>query len=465
MLLPVVLLAIAACTPPGPSTCKLTDATTCTNGLVCERVTGEGNPYCVQPVQLSGTVKVFGGTAAIGNAEIIAVDSKGIAIGPMVKSDSDGTWTMRVVADRSDLKGAPIFRTVSLRVQAQDHFAFPSVIRTAQPIDMSGATAASTDKPWIFASALTDVTLTVLPDGEKGNKGVAGTLELATTDAALVVLEGASRHYATVADSTGAFHLMNVIPGAYKAQAYAKGVNFTAVDVTAAAGAESPGVSVKKDAAATMTATITGSVQLVPGSNGAGTSVVLFPASTFSEALTRGERVPGLRAPESGTPNLTGQYTISGIPNGAYVAVVASDNDGNVRDPDPAIAMAQIARVIVTAGAGDNNPVFKVAGAIETVSPGAADAVEEVAGTPTFTWKPFDGATVYELSVYTQQGTLTWGKLGILEVKNAQGNVTQAYEGPMLKPGVVYQWRLMARGALLKPVSLTEDLKGLFSVK
>ncbi len=457
-LMSAALLALAACSPATPTTCKLTDATTCTNGTVCERVTGEGNPHCFQPVQLSGTVKVFGGTTAIANAEIVAVDSKGIPVGPMVKSDSDGTWTMRVVADRSNLEtGAPIFRTVSLRVAAQDHLAFPSPIRTSQPIDMSGATAASKDKPWIFTSALTGVTLTALGDSEKGNKGVSGTIELGSADGALVVLEGSTRSYSTVPDSTGAYHFMNVVPSKYTVAAYAKGVGYNRPEVTTVAGTESTGVALTKDSAA-MTATLTGSVQLVPGANGAGTSVVLFPASTFIEALGRGETVPGLRAPESGTPNVTGQYTISGVPNGSYVAVVATENDGNVRDPDPAIAMAQIARVVVTAGTADNNPVFKAVGAVEILSPGAGAEVEAVAGTPTFTWKPFDGATVYELSVFTQQGTLTWGRLGIL-------GTSQAYEGPMLKPGFVYQWRVQARGALLKPVSLTEELKGLFSVK
>ncbi|MBS1152174.1 MAG: hypothetical protein H6Q89_3872 [Myxococcaceae bacterium] len=458
----LVLFAVTACTPPGPATCKLTDATPCTGGLVCERVKDKGNPYCFQPVLLKGTVKVLGTTTAIANAEVSAVDVNGVPSGAVATSDGEGAWTLRIETERSDEKGTPIFRTVTLRAAAQDFQPFPSGVRTSLPIDTSAAKAEAEGKPLVLASSQTDLALAPLADAEKGNKGVSGTVELTAGQPALVVLEG-SRTYTTSPGATGAWHLFNVAPGTYKAQAYSKGSNYTAVEVTVVAGTEKTGVEIKKSGVAT--ATMMGSVSLVAGANGAGTSVVMAVESTFIDVLARGELVPGLRAPESGAPTLSGSYTISGIPDGKYVVLAAFENDGNVRDPDPNISGTQISHVSVANGVASANPVFKVTGAIEMVSPGAGDTVEEIAGTPTFTWKPYSSAKSYELVVFSAQGTKVWENLAVLDIKNGSGNIAAPYNGPALKPGVVYQWRATARGTLLNPISMTEDLKGLFLVK
>jgi hypothetical protein len=458
------LVALSACTPPGPATCKLTDATPCSGGLVCERVKGEGNPYCFQPVLLKGTVKVLGATTPIANAEVSAVDVNGVPAGAIAKSDADGAWTLRVETERSDKdKGTPVFRTVMLRAAAQDYQPFPSGVRTSLPIDTSAAKAEAEGKPLVLANSLTDLSLAALADADKGNKGVSGTVEISAGTPALVVLEG-TKVYTTTPDGNGAFHIFNVAPGTYKAQAYSKGSNYTAADVTAVAGTETTGVMIKKSMVAT--ATMVGSVSLVAGANGAGTSVVMAVESTFIEVLARGELVPGLRAPDTGTaPNLSGSYTITGIPDGKYVVLAAFENDGNVRDPDPNIAGTQLAHVTVTNGVASANPVFKVTGAIEMVSPGAGDSIEVVSGTPTFTWKPYSSARSYELVVFSSQGTKIWENLLVLDVKNAEGNIAAPYNGPALKPGIIYQWRATARGQALNPISLTEDLKGLFMVQ
>ncbi len=457
------LLAFAGCTPSGPQTCKLTDPTTCTNGLVCERVKDKGNPYCFQPLMLQGTVKVLGATTPISGAEVSAVDVNGVPAGAIAHSDSAGAWSLRVETERSDDKGTPIFRTVMLRAAAQDFQAFPSGVRNSLPIDTSTAKAQAEGKPLILANSLTDLALAALSDAEKGNKGVSGTVELATGQSALVVLEGA-RTYSTPTDGAGAFHLFNVAPGSYKAQAYSKGSNFTAVDVIAVAGSDTTGVALKKSTVST--ATMTGSVSLVGGANGAGTSVVMAIESTFIEVLARGDLVSGLRAPETGGPTLTGSYSISGIPDGKYVVLAAFENDGNVRDPDPNISGTQLAHVTVSNGVASVNPSFKVTGAIETVSPGASDTIEEIAGTPTFTWKPYSSAKTYDLVVFSSSGVKVWGNPAVLDVKNAAGNIAVAYGGLVpLKPGLIYQWRATALGNAGNPISLTEDLKGLFLVK
>lgn len=456
------LLALCACTPPGPQICKLTDSTTCSNGEVCERVKDEGNPYCFQPLQLKGTVMVLGSTTPISGAEVTAVDVNGVPTGAIATSGGDGAWTLRVETERSDKKGTPIARTVKLRAAAQDFQPFPSGVRTSLPIDTSAAKAEAEAKPLVLSSSLTAISLAPLAETEKGRKSVSGTVELGAGQSALVVLEGA-RTYTTTPESSGAFRIFNVAAGTYKAQAYGKGTNYTAVDVTVTASADTTGVSLKKNTAST--ATMTGSVNLVAGANGAGTSVVMAIDSTFIEVLARGELVPGLRAPEGGAPTLKGSYTISGIPDGKYVVLAAFENDGNVRDPDPSISGTQLARVTVANGMASVNPVFKVTSAIEAVSPGAGEGIEEVAGTPTFTWKPYSSAKTYGLVVFSAQGAKVWENLNVLDLKNAQGNIAAPYNGAPFKPGVVYQWRATARDNAMNPISMTEDLKGLFTVK
>ena len=282
----IALLTFAACTPPGPATCKLADATPCSGGLVCERVKDKGNPYCFQPVMLEGTVKVLGATTVIAGAEVSAVDVNGVPTGSVATTSADGTWSLRIETERSDTeKGTPIFRTVMLRAAAQDFQPFPSGVRNSLPIDTSAAKAASEGKPLVLANSLTDISLAPLADADKGLKGVSGTVELTAGQSARVVLEG-SKVYSTTPDGTGAFHIFNVAAGAYKAQAYSKDNNYTAVDVTVVAGADTTGVSLKKSAAAT--ATMMGSVSLVAGANGAGTSVVMAIESTERRRRIKG---------------------------------------------------------------------------------------------------------------------------------------------------------------------------------
>ena len=151
-------------------------------------------------------------------------------------------------------------------------------------------------------------------------------------------------------------------------------------------------------------------MQLVAGANGAGTSVVLVVESTFIETLGRGEVPPGLRAPEGGTaPNITGNWSITGIPDGKYVVLAAFENDGNVRDPDPGISGTQLQRITVANGAvsGASSPSFKVTGAVGLVSPGA-EGVEATGATPTFKWEQYSNADGYVLKVFDTLGIELW---------------------------------------------------------
>jgi hypothetical protein len=462
-IVPVVLaLLTAAC--GDDKECKLDDPKSCAENLVCERVTGQEQPMCFAPVAVEGKVFDLTSSAAVANAEVTAVDINGAPVSGVAVSGADGRYSLRIPAERSDDKGTPIGARLTLRAGAQDYVPFPSGLRVALPIDTGAAASAGEEKPWVFSSAQTDVGLIGVPVAERGRPAVSGTVALGAGQSALIVVEGNGKAYSSVADTSGKWKVFNVAPGGgYKAQAYVKGANFTPADVTVQAGTETTGVAIQR--AGDSAATLSGTIQLVAGANGAGTSVVMVVESTFNSALARGEVPPGLRAPDPGiAPNISGAFSITGVPDGKYVVLAAFENDGNVRDPDPNISGTQIARITVANGTPSASPAFKVTGAIQMVGPGA-EVSEQVVGTPKFTWKPYSSARSYELRVFDSQGTTVWENLAVSDVKNAEGNIEVTYGGPALTPGIVYQWRATAKGNAGNPISLTEELRGLFTVQ
>jgi hypothetical protein len=189
---------------------------------------------------------------------------------------------------------------------------------------------------------------------------------------------------------------------------------------------------------------------------------VLVLESTFNSTLARGEAVPGLRAPDPGTaPNITGAWSISGVPNGKYAVLAAFENDGNVRDPDPGIAGTQVAHITVTGGSANASPQFKVTGAVSMVGPGAGDTPEQVTGTPTFTWSAYPATNHYVVDVFNAQGVNIWQAPSV----TGSGTVSTVYAGPALTPGAFYQWRATAIDVHSNPISYTEDLRGVWQVQ
>ncbi|MFL5344005.1 MAG: hypothetical protein ACJ8AT_04395 [Hyalangium sp.] len=457
----LVALMAAAC--GGDKECKLDDPKSCSDNLVCESVSGQDKPMCFAPLQVEGKVFDLGSGAAVANAEVTALDVNGAPASGIAVSGPDGHYALRIPTQRSDDKGTPVPVRLTLRAGAQNYQPFPSGLRVALPLDTTAAASAGDEKPWVFSSGQTDVGLIGLAAAEQGRPAVSGTVELATGQSALVVVEGNGHAYSAVADTSGQWKVFNVVPGGgYKAQAYVKGSNYTAVDVSVQPGVETTGVAIHR--AGDSSATLSGTVQLVAGANGAGTSVVMVVESTFNTALIRGEVPPGLRAPEPGTaPNISGAFSISGVPDGKYVVLAAFENDGNVRDPDPNISGTQISHITVTNGTPSASPSFKVTGAIQMVGPGAGETSEVVTGTPKFTWKPYSSAKSYELRVFDSQGTNVWENLSV--TPSTSGDVSVTYGGPALTPGLIYQWRATAKGNAGNPISNTEELRGLFSVQ
>lgn len=461
------LFAVPFLTACGPKECKLDDPSTCDSSQICEAVTGQDKPVCFAPVEVRG--KVFDlstdDKTPIKGALVTALDENGAPVSAVVTTPTDGTFSIRIPSARSDTKGTPVTRKVTLRAAAQDFVPFPSGIRTALPLDTATAAHTSDSDPYVLSGVGTDVGLAPLAAGARGRPKISGMVDVDSTQkGVLVVAEqsiglGTTVFFSAVADGEGNFTIFNVLPASYSVRGYSRGVNYTPVDVTVSAGTDVTDVHLVKSS--TPTATLASKVQIVAGSGV--TSIVLAVKSTFNAVLARGEVVPGLRAPDSGiAPNVAGNFSITGIPDGDYAVLAGFENDGEVRDPDPGISGTTIQFIAVRDGAVQVTPDgFKVTTAITIVGPGAGETPEDVTTlTPTFQWNAYSSATFYDVELINSLGQIIWTKEGITPTQ-----VT--YDGPALVDGDLYQWRATAYrtpGGTAIPTSLTEDLKGVFRV-
>jgi hypothetical protein len=432
--------------------CSLADPVkSCSGGQVCEDVAGA--PVCVVPLVVEGKVSAVGGQP-ISGAIVTALDGNDAPTAGAAVTGMDGRYQLRVPSARAE-GGAPLARQIKLRAAAAGFETFPSGLRRALPIEISGA-AAQMGK-LVFASGATDLVLT---PGPGGLGSIAGTVRGEPGKRGVLVVAEGPVAVSGVSDTDGAFTLFNVPAGAYTVRGYAGGVQLAPAMVTVGAAASATGVELAPSAKPL--GAVSGSVSIVNAPGGAMTSVVLVVASTFNQALARGDVPPGLRAPKAGTVSVSGAFTIGDVPDGHYVVLAAFENDGLVRDPDTAIGGTQIQRVQVEAGARMTlDTGFKITEGLTIMQPGAGDAPDVVTGTPTFVWKDDSSEDRYTLEVIDSRGASVWKDEQVPRANG--GNVSLPYGGPALAPGL-YQFRVISfrRGSI--PISATEDLRGVFLV-
>ena len=93
------------------------------------------------------------------------------------------------------------------------------------------------------------------------------------------------------------------------------------------------------------------------------------------------------------------------------------------------------------------------------ISPGAEGA-EEVDGTPVFSWVDDSGEDRYHIQVFDTFGELIWEDP---EIPSSSGSDPEVpYAGPPLDSGMYYQFRVTSFDTNDRPLSRTEDLKGVF---
>lgn len=432
----------------------------CEDGLVCEAVTGGGEPVCAMPLVLKGRVFDLADDSAISGARVVALDANGSPASSVAVTDMDGNYSLGVPATRN-ADGTLVATDVTLRVDAAGYQSFPFGVRQALPI--STGAAIEGDGELVVMSALTDVGLLGLPDDPiYGPGSISGTVSVPESRAGILVVAetssgaGSARGYSAIADRDGEYAIYNLPAGTYDVTAYAIGVVYEhkSADV---AGDEDANVDLAIDDG-TATGAVEGSVQIVNAPGGSMTSVILVVESTFQENVARGTAPPGMRIPEGGVaPNVTGDYIFEGIPPGSYVVLAAFENDGLVRDPDTSIGGTATQYIEVTAGQTTTVEGFKITEALAITSPGA-DGPEEVQGAPVLSWVDDSSEDEYLLEVFDAFGNLVWM---FTEPGQSGDDPAVTYAGPALESGMYYQFRVTSIKDMV-PISRTEDLKGVF---
>ena len=432
----------------------------CTNGLVCAEMDAGGD-RCFPPVVLRGTVTDTTDGEPIESAHVIAIDDEGVAVSDVAVTGADGAYALPVPVAREE-DGSPIDATFTLRAGAQDYQLFPSGIRVALPI--STTEAESADIGYVIESALTEVGLIPLPAGERYwiSGDLSGLTDESQVGGVLVLAVGDEGAFSAITDKSGNYTIFNVPDGDYELEGYAAGLQIESASVTVS-GSEV--VDNSLDEVDRPTTTVEGNIQIVNAPGGSETSVILVVEATFDADAARGEVPRGLRAPRTGEPDVDGDFSIEGVPDGNYVVLAAWENDALVRDPDTNIAGTDFVTIEVSGGSGTYTvpDSFKVTEALELFGPGAEEP-EAVTSAPTLRWADDSSEEWYEVRVFDAFGDEVWS---VLDVPGAHGvdEVTLDYEGP-LETGMYYQFRVTSwrapGGGDPAPISATEDLRGVF---
>ncbi len=470
----IALIAVsflAACGSDQKKTCDPAAQTGCPAAQACETVENGAAPACFDPIVLKGKAFDLGTQDAVAGARLVALDANRAPVSTVATSAQDGTYALTIPHQRK-ADGTPAAGAVTLRADAKAYQSFPAGVRFALPIDVT--TAAHANGVWTVQSALTDVGLIKLAAGA-GTGSIQGTVAVPADHAGVLVVAetgpaGAIEGASAIADRSGAFAIFNLGAGDYGVKAYARGENYTPAAVTLAAGQNA---QVSLAIAGATAAPVTGSVQIVNGGQGSGTSVILVVESTFDPVLVRGDAPPGLRAPDAAVdPNITGAFTITGVPDGNYVALAAFENDFLVRDPDVCISGTQIVHLTVQGGAMQGAaPSFKVTGSLDVITPGANGPEKVSSATPTFSWKDDSGEDAYDVVVLDAFGSVVWhvtipgvsGHDPQLTYGQTTAGITTVVAAQPLLSGMYYQFRATSRKGSCS-LSQTEDLKGVFVV-
>ena len=452
--------ALAAC-GGDDGKCDFVAQSGCDDGEVCEQVI-DGEPTCFKPVEVHGRVFDLDSNAGIGDARVVAVDVNSAAIsGVSVSEAPDGKYVLQVPALRAS-DGTPSALSATLRADAQGYLGFPGTVRQALPVDIATAVK-NDDGVFVLQSAVTDIGL--LADAAAGTARLEGNVEMPDDGhGVLVVAESAGKGFSAIASRDGDYAILNLQPGTYTVTAYSVDHVYEVATLDVAANASTAqNLKLTADAAATLN----GSVSIVNGGQGTGTSVLAFIESTFDPVTGRGVPPPGLRAPAIGVaPNISGAFTLAGLPPGNYVIVAGFENDFLVRDPDHCISGTADVHVTLAAGATVDAPTtFKITGSLDIMSPGASTA-EPITGNPTFTWADDSSEDQYVIELFDAFGQQVWTKT----IPGFSGGIpTVTYDGGALASGMFYQWRATSTrttggGGEQCEIARTEDLKGVFFV-
>jgi hypothetical protein len=370
-------------------------------------------------------------------------------VGEIIKSGDDGQFSIALNPGN-----------YYIRISRQGYIDSPPKGITAVPFTV---TIGETDEQIIelYASDLTNLGIISgkVTEGENPVPGVL-VVGLQTTG---------DDGYSSITDQNGEYVIYNIPANTYNVKAWISDYNSNEVDATISNDSETSNIDIALTSGALNT--ITGQVRNLASEN-IDVDVALI------HRITR-ETIPGLT-----TQSENQVYTISGIPDGVYVARATFENDERVMDPDRIAKFGE--PVVELAGGISIDLSFDITGAISINNPTNETDTNipfEIVGTnPTFEWTPYSSTSDYIIEVMESNGNVIWGGFdnsGTLTQKNiiipsgqtsiefnADGNASNA----ALELGKVYRWRIFASkddknsntGWTL--ISASEDQMGLIKV-
>jgi hypothetical protein len=446
--------------------CDPDDRNSCGETRACE-LNVDGNYACYLPVFIEGIVMDSADLEPIESAHVMAMDKTGASASNVAVTDVLGAYSLRVPVTR-DGSGIPVEGMFTLRASAQDYEKFPHGIRPSLPID--GTLGASFDRGWVVQNPSTDIALILLPSDMQGLGSVSGQVvvdasSIVTPAGVLIVLEEESALSAPMgfSDLDGYFTVFNVPQGEWLTKGYKAFLQLVPVDLSLGNGDSAEDVRLVQSA--TELGTVSGSINIVNPGDGDFTTVVLVPTSTFSDTFGKGEVPTGLRSPPPpGLPDVSGSFTIEGVPDGEYVVLAAFENDFLVRDPDPNIAGTETVYITVPLDESYDITIdesFKVTGALGIMYPGA-QGPESVEEPLTFIFEDDSSEENYLVIVFNAFGEEVWRNENVPSPGGGE-DVEVLYEGPALVSGMYYQFRAWSMKDNA-PISTTEDLLGVFFI-
>ncbi len=370
-------------------------------------------------------------------------------VGEIIKSGEDGRFSLELDPGN-----------YYIRVSRQGYIDSPPKGISAVPFTVViGATDEQTIE--LYPSELTNVGV-VSGSVTEGENPVAGVLVVA-------VQTSGHEGYSSITDQNGEYIIYNIPANTYKVQAWVSEYNSDEIDATITSGSETSNVDILLTSGTSNT--FTGLIRNLATEN-KDVDISLIHSITH-------ETIPGLTTQSE---NLS--YTISGIPDGVYLARASFENDERVMDPD---RIAKFGEPIVDISGGSTIDLqFDVTGAVTINSPTNVPDTNipfEITETnPTFEWTPYSSTSDYIIEVMESNGNIIWGGFdtsGSLPHKNIiipsgqtsiEFNEDESASIPSLEPGKVYRWRIFASkddknsdtGWTL--ISASEDQLGLIKV-
>jgi hypothetical protein len=316
-----------------------------------------------------------------------------------------------------------------------------------------------------------DIFLRAMEEGGGSLSGVISTLDAAGEDLAmggvLLVLSNDDNAYSTISAGDGSYQFWNVEADDYELSAQMAYFAGAQLDVSISEGEESShDIEMEADEGSVITGHVT--FNAVENSE---VSVVLVNPAT-------GQLIPGLQADTEG-----GDYTISGIPEGTYLAQASYEIDGLVMDPDWTVKFG--APLVSVNPSSTTERDFTITGAVLLETP-ARDSAHLPASivaslTPEFSWEAYSSTDDYVIEVRNRQGDVIWGGFTNLAttiekniiIEKSRNSVSYNEDGAaseLLLDGEYYSWRIYAskddnQDPLgWKIISASEEAQGVFQV-